>query len=103
MTAVPNRHAHNLPSWPSSFIGRERELAEVKRLVISTRLLTLTGAGGCGKTRLAVAVADHVLKSSELRARCLVCRSGRIGCADPHSAGGGDDTGRAGSAQSSAQ
>ena len=63
MTAVPNRHAHNLPSWPSSFIGRERELAEVKRLVISTRLLTLTGAGGCGKTRLAGATADRLAAS----------------------------------------
>ena len=63
MTVVPNRHSHNLPSWPSSFIGRERELAEVKRLVISTRLLTLTGVGGCGKTRLAGATADRLAAS----------------------------------------
>jgi non-specific serine/threonine protein kinase len=63
MTAVPNRHSHNLPSWTSSFIGRERELAEVKHLVISTRLLTLTGAGGCGKTRLAGATANRLAAS----------------------------------------
>ena len=64
MTTVPTRYPHNLPPWSSSFIGRERESAEVKRLIASTRLLTLTGPGGCGKTRLALAVADHLLKSS---------------------------------------
>ncbi|MCB0242760.1 MAG: hypothetical protein KDI12_05075, partial [Anaerolineae bacterium] len=40
------------------FIGRERELAEVRQLVAASRLITLTGAGGCGKTRLALQVAD---------------------------------------------
>jgi len=40
------------------FIGRERELAEVRQLVAASRLITLTGAGGCGKTRLVLQVAD---------------------------------------------
>ena len=46
-----------LPIAPSSFVGRERELAEVRRLLGRTRLLTLTGAGGSGKTRLALEAA----------------------------------------------
>ena len=46
----------------SSFIGREKELAEVKRLLGETRLLTLTGSGGSGKTRLALAVASEHLE-----------------------------------------
>ena len=52
---------NNLPSQLTSFIGREHEIAEVKRLLGATRLLTLTGAGGCGKSRLALQVASEVL------------------------------------------
>ena len=51
---------NNLPLELSSFVGREKELAEVKRLLENNRLLTLTGSGGCGKTRLALAVADNL-------------------------------------------
>ena len=51
---------NNLPLELSSFVGREKELAEVKRLLGNNRLLTLTGSGGCGKTRLALAVADNL-------------------------------------------
>lgn len=47
-------HLNNLPVQLTSFIGRERELSEVERLLATTRLLTLTGPGGCGKTRLAL-------------------------------------------------
>ncbi len=47
----------NLPVQLTSFIGRERELREVKDLVVISHLVTLTGAGGCGKTRLALRVA----------------------------------------------
>jgi predicted ATPase/DNA-binding winged helix-turn-helix (wHTH) protein len=52
---------HNLPEPLTSFIGRERETAEVLRLLPSARLLTLTGAGGCGKTRLALEVSRKAL------------------------------------------
>jgi predicted ATPase len=52
---------NNLPRQRTRFIGRERELAECQRLLQETRLLTLTGIGGSGKTRLAVRVAEAVL------------------------------------------
>lgn len=48
-----------LPRQLTSFIGRERELAETTALLSRTRLLTLTGAGGCGKTRLALELAGR--------------------------------------------
>ena len=48
---------HNIPAPRTSFVGRERELLEVKRELASTRMLTLTGTGGSGKTRLAMEVA----------------------------------------------
>jgi predicted ATPase/DNA-binding SARP family transcriptional activator/DNA-binding CsgD family transcriptional regulator len=51
---------HNLPAQRTSFVGREREMAEVKRALAMTRLLTLSGAGGSGKTRLALEVARDV-------------------------------------------
>ena len=50
----------NLPLALSSFVGRGEELREVKRLLAHNRLLTLTGSGGCGKTRLAVVAADEL-------------------------------------------
>ncbi|MBA2624410.1 MAG: NB-ARC domain-containing protein [Actinomycetota bacterium] len=53
---------NNLPLELSSFVGREKELAEVKRLLEDTRLLTLTGSGGCGKTRLALAAASELVE-----------------------------------------
>ena len=52
---------HNLPVQLTDFIGRDREIAELLELVASTRLLTLTGAGGCGKTRLALDLGAKVL------------------------------------------
>ena len=51
---------HNLPPPRTSFVGRERELVEVKRELAMTSLLTLTGAGGTGKTRLALELAREL-------------------------------------------
>ena len=52
---------NNLPAQLSTFIGRARELSEVRALVESSRMVTLTGAGGCGKTRLSLQVAAEML------------------------------------------
>ncbi|HKX18799.1 MAG TPA: tetratricopeptide repeat protein [bacterium] len=51
----------NLPRQLTSFVGREREIEEVKRLLPTTVLLTLHGPGGCGKTRLAFRVAADLV------------------------------------------
>ena len=51
----------SLPAPLTRFVGRQAEMAEVGRLLRETRLLTLTGAGGCGKTRLAVETAHGLL------------------------------------------
>ncbi len=52
---------NNLPQQLTSFVGRGREMDEAKRLLSTTRLLTLTGSGGCGKTRLALQVAADLV------------------------------------------
>lgn len=54
---------NNLPTLLNTFVGREREREEVKRLLETTRLLTLTGTGGTGKTRLSQQVAEESLGS----------------------------------------
>jgi predicted ATPase/DNA-binding winged helix-turn-helix (wHTH) protein len=56
-TTSASTHRHNLPQPLTSFIGREQQIAELKALLGSARLLTLTGSGGCGKTRLAMQLA----------------------------------------------
>lgn len=53
--------SNNLPEQLTSFIGRDTELAEVKHLLSKTRLLTLSGSGGSGKTRLALQAAAEVV------------------------------------------
>jgi predicted ATPase len=55
---------NNLPCLLSAFIGREREVAEVRDLLQSSRLVTLTGAGGSGKTRLALQAAAELIGST---------------------------------------
>ena len=58
LNVLPN----NLPAQMTSFIGREREIDEIKTMLATFRLLTLTGAGGSGKTRLALQVGADVLE-----------------------------------------
>jgi predicted ATPase/DNA-binding CsgD family transcriptional regulator len=53
---------NNLPAELTSFVGRRKELSEVKRLLSATRLLTLTGSGGAGKTRLALRAAAELAR-----------------------------------------
>jgi predicted ATPase/DNA-binding XRE family transcriptional regulator len=57
------RHG-NLPAPLSTFVGRDRELSQIRALVNSSRLVTLTGAGGAGKTRLGLQVAAELLDRS---------------------------------------
>ena len=54
--AAPN----NLPSAPTSFVGRDQELAELSKLVDGSRLVTITGVGGAGKTRVALHTAAEL-------------------------------------------
>jgi predicted ATPase/DNA-binding SARP family transcriptional activator len=59
---LPTRDTpHNLPMQMTTFISREREQAEIVGLLATTRLLTLIGPGGCGKTRLALEAATELL------------------------------------------
>jgi transcriptional regulator with XRE-family HTH domain len=55
---------HNLPSPTTSLVGREDATVEIRRRLAGTRLLTLTGVGGCGKTRLALEVARTVVEDN---------------------------------------
>jgi len=57
-----NRRPHNLPVQLTSFVGRAREVAEARRLFDTTKLLTLTGPGGTGKTRLSLELAASLLE-----------------------------------------
>ncbi|HEV8065224.1 MAG TPA: BTAD domain-containing putative transcriptional regulator, partial [Acidimicrobiales bacterium] len=58
----------NIPSQVTSFVGRQKEMSELRTLTESFRLLTLTGPGGSGKTRLACEVASAMLDDPAVRA-----------------------------------
>ena len=60
--SVVKEASSNIPVPLTSFIGRERELKEIARLLSTSRLLTLTGPGGVGKTRLAIQTANDSIK-----------------------------------------
>ena len=57
---MPDVSSGGLPRPLTSFIGRERELAQARRLLAASYLVTLTGPGGSGKTRLGIALAAEV-------------------------------------------
>ncbi len=58
--ARPTRHPGNLPAETTSFIGRRREVAEVRKKLAEARLVSLVGPGGVGKTRLAIRIATDL-------------------------------------------
>lgn len=60
--ARPSRRPGNLPAEATTFVGRRRELAEVKRKLTGARLVSLVGPGGVGKTRLALRAAGEVAR-----------------------------------------
>ncbi|MBM3130068.1 MAG: hypothetical protein FJ009_15775 [Chloroflexi bacterium] len=57
----------NLPNPLTSFVGRETELAEIRQQVETARLVTLIGAGGCGKTRLAIQVVSDLVTAQRFK------------------------------------
>ena len=60
LRSIPS-HPNNLPTQLTSFVGREKELAEVQKLLLDTHILTLIGPGGTGKTRLSIQAASALL------------------------------------------
>ena len=60
--SVPMKVAHDLPAELSSFVGRKHDVADIEGLMTSDRLVTLVGAGGVGKTRIAMRIASDFAK-----------------------------------------
>ena len=60
----------NVPTPLSSFVGRQKEIREIKELLETVRLITLTGAGGYGKTRLAIQTATEIARTKNSRMAC---------------------------------
>jgi len=86
MQSATDLLAGNLPAEPNSFIGRERDLADLAKLLGEVRVLTLSGPGGIGKTRLAVRLARNVISGSASPA-------GEAGPADSSGAAAGHGVG----------
>ena len=61
--SISRQPLHNLPADLTSFVGREKELDEVRALVMAERLVTLAGTGGVGKTRLAVRLGESLVET----------------------------------------
>ena len=61
--SINRQPLHNLPADLTSFVGREKELDEVRALVMAERLVTLAGTGGVGKTRLAVRLGESLVET----------------------------------------
>jgi predicted ATPase/class 3 adenylate cyclase len=60
LASLDGQHT-NLPKFSTSFVGRENDIGQIGRLLAEGRLITLTGAGGCGKTRLALHLGTDLL------------------------------------------
>ncbi len=89
-TATAPRPQHNLPRPLTSFIGRESEIAQVKQWLTCTRLLTLAGAGGCGRPGWRCKWRTRCGRVSGWR---LVRRFGPIGRLDTYRPGRGERVG----------
>src|SRR2546423_9628354 len=61
--ARPTRRTGNLPAEATSFVGRRREIAELRKKLTTARLVSLVGPGGVGKTRLAIRAATDLGRS----------------------------------------
>ena len=92
--AVPPPARHNLPAPLTSFLGREQDLARLERLLGEARLVTLTGTGGTGKTRLALEAGARVVG----RFPDGVWLAELAGVADPGLVAGAGDAGAGGAA-----
>jgi MoxR-like ATPase len=72
IVARPRRQTGNLPAEATSFVGRRRELAEIRKTLAGARLVSLVGPGGVGKTRLAVRVATDLRRGFAASAAILL-------------------------------